>query len=233
MACNEPMVVTIDGPAGAGKSSVSRELARRLGFRFLDTGAMYRAVALAALERQIDLSDAAEVEALASAITLDVTDDTVLLDGRDVSQAIRTPEVTAAIHHVADNPTVRGILVDLQRRLGGLRDTVTEGRDQGTVAFPHAQCKIFLTASPEERARRRVQDLAARGVAATYEEILAQQNERDRRDSTRAVGRMLQTPEMVELVTDGLSPAEVIHRLEEIVRTRMTQLGSPQCDRVS
>lgn len=233
MACNEPMVVTIDGPAGAGKSSVSRELARRLGFRFLDTGAMYRAVALAALERQIDLSDAAEVEALAGAITLDVTDDTVLLDGRDVSQAIRTPEVTAAIHHVADNPTVRGILVDLQRRLGGLRDTVTEGRDQGTVAFPHAQCKIFLTASPEERARRRVQDLAARGVAATYEEILAQQTERDRRDSTREVGRMLQTPEMVELVTDGLSPAEVIDRLEEIVRMRMIQVGSPHRDRVS
>lgn len=219
------MVVTIDGPAGAGKSSVSRELARRLGFRFLDTGAMYRAVALAALERKIDLMDSAEVEALASAIAIDVTDDQILLSGRDVSQAIRAPEVTAAIHHVADNPTVRGILVDLQRRLGGLRDTVTEGRDQGTVAFPHAQCKIFLTASPEERARRRVQDLAARGVSADYETILSQQNERDRRDSTRAVGRMMQTPEMVELITDGLTPSQVIDRLEAIVRRRMAELA--------
>jgi len=218
------MVVTIDGPAGAGKSSVSRELARRLGFRFLDTGAMYRAVALAALERGIDLTETAEVEALASAITIEVTDDQILLDGRDVSQAIRTPEVTAAIHHVADNPTVRGILVDLQRRLGGMRDTVTEGRDQGTVAFPHAQCKIFLTASAEERARRRVQDLAARGVDASYDEILTQQNERDRRDSTRAVGRMLQTADMTELITDGLTPQQVVDRLEEIVRMRIAEL---------
>ena len=224
MANDEPMVVTIDGPAGAGKSSVSRELARRLGFRFLDTGAMYRAVALAALERGIDLTETAEVEALASAITIEVTDDQILLDGRDVSQAIRTPEVTAAIHHVADNPTVRGILVDLQRRLGGMRDTVTEGRDQGTVAFPHAQCKIFLTASAEERARRRVQDLAARGVDASYDEILTQQNERDRRDSTRAVGRMLQTADMTELITDGLTPQQVVDRLEEIVRMRIAEL---------
>lgn len=224
MTNDKPMVVTIDGPAGAGKSSVSRELARRLGFRFLDTGAMYRAVALAGLERGIDLAESAEVEALASAVSIDVTDDAVLLDGRDVSQAIRTPQVTAAIYHVADNAVVRGILVDLQRRLGGLRDTVTEGRDQGTVAFPHAHCKIFLTASPEERARRRVQDLAARGVTASYEEILAAQEERDRRDSTRAVGRMVQTADMTELVTDGLSPQQVVDRLEEIVRAKLATL---------
>ncbi len=227
MTSDQYMVVTIDGPAGAGKSSVSRELARRLGFRFLDTGAMYRAVALAALERGSDLTESAEVEALANAISIEVTDDQILLDGRDVSQAIRTPQVTAAIHHVADNGVVRGILVDLQRRLGGMRDTVTEGRDQGTVAFPHAQCKIFLTASPEERARRRVQDLAARGVAASYEEILAAQNERDRRDSSRAVGRMVQTDEMTELITDGLTPLQVVERLEEIVRSRMAQLPAP------
>lgn len=226
------MIVTIDGPAGAGKSSVSRELARRLGFRFLDTGAMYRAVALAALEQQVDWNDVAEVEAIAQAVQLEIGDDRILLDGRDVSQQIRTPEVTAAIHHVADNPTVRGILVDLQRRLGSLCDTVTEGRDQGTVAFPHAQCKIFLTASPEERARRRVEDLARRGVSATYEEVLSQQTERDRRDSTRAVGRLMQTDDMVELVTDGLTPEEVIDRLEEIVRSRMAELRESNCGQV-
>lgn len=220
------MVVTIDGPAGAGKSSVSRELARRLGFRFLDTGAMYRAVALAALERQVDWTDAAELEALASAVSIEVTDDQILLDGRDVSSAIRTPEVTAAIHHVADNATVRGILVDLQRRLGGLCDTVTEGRDQGTVAFPQAECKIYLTASSEERARRRVQDLATRGVAADFTDILAQQNERDRRDSTRQVGRMIQTDDMVELVTDGLTPEQVVQRLEAIVCTRLREIAT-------
>lgn len=226
------MIVTIDGPAGAGKSSVSRELARRLGFRFLDTGAMYRAVALAALEQQVDWNDNAEVEAIAQAVELEISDDRIVLDGRDVSQQIRTPEVTAAIHHVADNPTVRGILVDLQRRLGSLYDTVTEGRDQGTVAFPHAQCKIFLTASPEERARRRVEDLARRGVSATYEEVLAQQTERDRRDSTRAVGRLMQTEDMVELITDGLTPEEVVDRLEGIVRSRMAELRESNCGQV-
>ena len=226
------MIVTIDGPAGAGKSSVSRELARRLGFRFLDTGAMYRAVALAALEQQVDWSDSAEVEAIAQAVELEISDDRIVLDGRDVSQQIRTPEVTAAIHHVADNPTVRGILVDLQRSLGSMCDTVTEGRDQGTVAFPHAQCKIFITASPEERARRRVEDLARRGVSATYEDVLAQQAERDRRDSTRAVGRLMQTEDMVELITDGLTPEEVIDRLEEIVRSRMAELRESNCGQV-
>ena len=212
------MIVTIDGPAGAGKSSVSRELARRLGFRFLDTGAMYRAMAWAALDREVAWQDREELEALAAATLIELTDDAISVNGVDVTQAIRTPEVTAAIHHVADNPAIRGLMVDLQRRLASERDTVTEGRDQGTVAFPHAQCKIFLTASAEERARRRVQDLAARGVEATYDEILAQQNERDRRDTTRSVGRLLQTPEMIELVTDGLSPEQVVDRLEQIVR---------------
>jgi cytidylate kinase len=227
------MIVTIDGPAGAGKSSVSRELARRLGFRFLDTGAMYRAVALAALEQQVDWTEVAEIEVIAQAANIEVTDDQILLNGRDVTEAIRTPAVTAAIHYVADNPTVRGILVDLQRRLGNEADTVTEGRDQGTVAFPHAECKIYLTASPEERAKRRVQDLAARNVAAEYEEILEQQNERDRRDSTRAVGRLMQTDDMVELVTDGLSPEEVVDKLEEIVRTRMAELRDANCGKAS
>jgi cytidylate kinase len=227
------MIVTIDGPAGAGKSSVSRQLARRLGFRFLDTGAMYRAVALAALEQQADWTDVAEIEAIAQAANIEVTDDAILLNGRDVSQAIRTPEVTAAIFNVADNPTIRGLMVDLQRRLGSACDTVTEGRDQGTVAFPHAECKIFLTASPEERARRRVQDLARLNVAATFDETLAAQNERDRRDSSRSVGRLMQTHDMIELVTDGLSPEEVVDRLEEIVRTRMAELKGSNCGKVS
>lgn len=226
------MIVTIDGPAGAGKSSVSRELAQRLGFRFLDTGAMYRAVALAVLEQQVDWNDRPMVEAVAHAARIEVTDDAILLNGRDVSQEIRTPQVTAAIHHVADNPVIRGLMVDLQRRLASTSDTVTEGRDQGTVAFPHAECKIYLTASPEERARRRVQDLAERGVEASLEEVLAQQMERDHRDSTRPVGRLMQTPDMVELVTDGMTPAEVVDRLEAIVRQRMAELRESRVDRV-
>lgn len=218
------MIVTIDGPAGAGKSSVSRQLAQRLGFRFLDTGAMYRAIAWAALQSHVDWQDREELEALASATELEMTADLVLVNGTDVTQAIRTPEVTAAIHYVAENTHIRGLLVDLQRRLANAHDTVTEGRDQGTVAFPQAQCKIYLTASPEERARRRVQDLENRGMAADFSDILAQQNLRDHRDSTRAVGRLMQTADMVELLTDGLSPQEVVDRLEEIVRTRRQAL---------
>lgn len=220
------MIVTIDGPAGAGKSSVSRQLAQRLGFRFLDTGAMYRAMAWAALQSQVDWQDREELEALASATELELTADQVLVNCVDVTQAIRTPEVTAAIHHVAENPHIRGLLVDLQRRLANAHDTVTEGRDQGTVAFPQAQCKIYLTASPEERARRRVQDLENRGITADFSDILQQQNLRDHRDSTRAVGRLMQTADMVELLTDGLSPLEVVDRLEEIVSTRRQALAS-------
>ena len=220
------MIVTIDGPAGAGKSSVSRELARRLGFRFLDTGAMYRAVAWAALQRQVDWQDREELEAVAQATQIELTDDTITVNGVDITQAIRAPEVTAAIHYVADNPTIRSLLVDLQRRLASERDTVTEGRDQGTVAFPHAECKIYLTASAAERARRRVQDLAARGVPAAYDDILAAQNERDRRDTTRAVGRLIQTAEMIELVTDGLSAEQVVERLEQIVHSSQTSGGT-------
>jgi cytidylate kinase len=218
------MIVTIDGPSGAGKSSVSRELARRLGFRFLDTGAMYRAIALAVMQQGVDWQDRADVEAIASAARLELTDDQVLLNGRDVSHKIRRPEVTAAIHHVADNPYIRGLMVDLQQRLATRGATVTEGRDQGTVAFPQAECKIFLTASALERARRRVADLQARGLHAELDDVLAQQAERDHRDMTRAVGRLMQTEEMIELVTDGLTPEEVVDRLEEIVRARMAEL---------
>ncbi|MDX1943931.1 MAG: (d)CMP kinase [Pirellulaceae bacterium] len=212
------MIVTIDGPAGAGKSSIARRLAERLGFQFLDTGAMYRAVALAALRGGLGPEDGAAIARLAGELTLEMDGPRTFLDGEDVSQAIRTSEVSAAVYLAADNPAVRGRLVDLQRRIGGRRDTVTEGRDQGTVAFPQAECKIFLTASPEERARRRHGELAARGEAITLTEVFAQQAERDRRDSARAVGPLVKPAGAVEVWTDGLAPEEVVDRLVEIVR---------------
>ncbi len=139
------MIVAIDGPAGAGKSSVSRLLAERLGFQFLDTGAMYRAVALAALERGLGDGDDAEIAAMTPNLKLDFSGNRVLLDGRDVTADIRTSRVSAAVYLAADNPQVREKMVELQRQIAGARDTVTEGRDQGTVAFPHAQClpRIF------------------------------------------------------------------------------------------
>ncbi len=212
------MIVAIDGPAGAGKSSVSRSLAQRLGFQFLDTGAMYRTVALAALERGLGDGDEAEVARMTERLQLDFSGDRVLLDGRDVTAEIRTSRVSAAVYLAADNPEVREKMVDLQRKIAGERDTVTEGRDQGTVAFPHAECKIFLTATPQERARRRHAELEARGEEINLKEVLAQNAARDLRDSTRHVGRLVKAEEAVELYTDGMTTEQVIDRLEEIVR---------------
>lgn len=212
------MIVAIDGPAGAGKSSVSRLLAERLGFQFLDTGAMYRAVALAALERGLGDGDEAKIAQMTEGLQLDFSGGRVLLGGRDVSADIRTSRVSAAVYLAADNPQVREKMVEMQRIIAGEQNTVTEGRDQATVAFPHAQCKIFLTATPEERARRRHAELKARGEEISLDEVLAQNAARDLRDSTRPVGRLIKAEDAVEVYTDGLTTDQVIDRLERIVR---------------
>jgi CMP/dCMP kinase len=214
------MIVTIDGPAGAGKSSAARELARRLGFRFLDTGAMYRAVTWAALDRGVDLADAAALAALAGQLKVELDGDRVVVDGRDVSREIRSFEITSATHHAADNPEVRALLCVWQRAAAQGHDVVTEGRDQSTVVFPDAECKIFLTAQAEERARRRFHDLAARGESVSFDEVLAKQQVRDQRDVSRPVGALRKADDAIEVATDGLGPAEVVARLEQIVRSR-------------
>jgi cytidylate kinase len=214
------MIVTIDGPAGAGKSSAARGLARRLGFRFLDTGAMYRAVTLAARERGLDLTDAAQLNELVRAIRVELAGDRVLLDGRDVTDSIRKFDIAAATHYAADNPDVRAQLVLWQRAAAEGADVVTEGRDQGTVVFPHAECKIFLTADEQERARRRHRDLAARGEDIPFDEVLANQQLRDRRDTSRSVGALMKADDAIEFSTDGLSQEEVIAELERIVRSK-------------
>jgi CMP/dCMP kinase len=221
----DTMIVAIDGPAGAGKSSVSKRLAHRLGFQFLDTGAMYRAVALAALQRHLGPNDAEEIGEMAQRLSLIMHDERVLLDGFDVTALIRTSEVASSVFLAADNRRVRERLVQLQREFAAGSDTVTEGRDQGTVAFPHAECKIFLTASPEERAQRRHAELRLRGEDVSYEQVLAQLNERDRRDRERAYGALRRADDAIDVCTDGLATEDVIAKLESIVRQRQRELS--------
>jgi CMP/dCMP kinase len=215
------MIVTVDGPAGAGKSTAARALARSLGFRLLNTGAMYRAVALAAVRAKLDWNDPAELANLARRASIELRPDKVLLDGQDVSLEIRSSEITDVTHYAANNPGVREHLVGLQRQAAGNDNIVAEGRDQGTVVFPHAQCKIFLTASPEERARRRLLDLQARGEKLSLDEVLRQQAERDNSDRTRSIGPLVPAADAIRFSTDGLNEEEVVNRLEAIVRERM------------
>ncbi len=215
------MIIAIDGPAGAGKSSVAKALARRLGFVHLDTGAMYRAVALAAMRRGIDWNVPERMAELAAKLDMNVRSERIYVEGADVTALVRSQEVTAATRHVAGNPQVRARLVLLQREVVAGMDVVTEGRDQGTVVFPAAECKIFLTASPEERARRRLQDLLQQGETATLEQILAEQHRRDAEDAAREVGPLCRADDAIEVLTDGLTQEQVVDRLEAIVRGRM------------
>ncbi len=211
------MIVTIDGPAGAGKSSISRRLAESLGFAFLDTGAMYRAVALLGIRSKIDWADASRLAELAQSATIDLSGSTVLLNGEDVSHEIRSQRVTEVTRHAANNVGVREQLVKRQREFAEDQDIVTEGRDQGTLVFPNAECKIYLTASPEERARRRVNDLAARGETAEFQQVLQQQTLRDEEDQRREVGPLLKAKDAIEVLTDGMTEAEVLQTLIKIV----------------
>jgi cytidylate kinase len=212
------MIVTIDGPAGSGKSSAAKALARRLGFEFLDTGAMYRAVTLAALRAGLDLHDHAALAHLVANLVLDMPPGHVLLNGEDVTAAIRTPEVTAATSPVADSRPVRQHLAGLQRAIAAGRDMVCEGRDQGTVVFPDAARKFFLKADPVERARRRQREMEARGHAVEFDAVLRAQEERDRRDAARDLAPMVPAADAILLDSTHLPMAEVVDLMEREVR---------------
>jgi len=219
------MIVTIDGPAGAGKSSVARRLAQRLGYCFLDTGAMYRAIALAAMRRGLDWQDQSAVARLVSQVDLSIAGDRILLDREDISEEIRTHEVTACTRYVADNPPARARLVELQRQLASGKNIVTEGRDQGTVAFPEAQCKFFLTASSRRRAERRLRELRAKGDAVTLEQLLEQQNRRDAEDRAREVGQLVPAEDAMMVDTDQLELEQVVDHLQQLVERRCASRG--------
>lgn len=207
------MIVTIDGPAGAGKSTVARALAQRLGFEFLDTGALYRMATLAALGAGAAPADARALESLLKSTRLDLRDGRALLDGRDVSGEIREPETTRKIQAYADSPVVRNAVTARTRELAEGRDVVAEGRDQGSVVFPDAQAKFFLTASPEVRARRRFEELAARGLASSFEEVLSDQRKRDREDASRAIGALLRPAGAIEVDSTDLELQDVVETM--------------------
>jgi CMP/dCMP kinase len=211
------MIVAIDGPAGAGKSVLARQLAAALDFGFLDTGAMYRAATLACLRSGIDLQSPAAVEDCVLHSTIQFEANVILLDGDDVSSEIRTPEVSRSIKTIADNEIVRQRMVDLQRSIVGDNDYVTEGRDQATIAFPNADCKIYLTASPMERATRRQIQMASAGIEISVEEILADQQQRDAEDCERQHGALRVADDAVYVLTDGMTESEVLNKLIEVV----------------
>lgn len=215
------MIVTIDGPAGSGKSSAARLLAARLGWEVLDTGAMYRAIALAALRAGIAADDEIGLARILDGARLELPPSKVILNGEDVTTAIRSSEVTALASPVAAVPRVRRQLVAWQRALAAGRNLVTEGRDQGAVVFPDAFCKFFLLADPIERGRRRHGELTARGQTVELAEIVRAQEERDRRDAARDVAPMKPADDALTLDTTALTLDQVVDRMEAEVRRRM------------
>ena len=218
---DQPFVIAIDGPAGAGKSTVARALARRLGFFLLDTGAIYRSVALAAARRGIAFSDAERLGHVAEALAIRFDEaGRVFLGDEDVSAAIRTPEMSQGASTVSAHPPVRAALLELQRRLAARGRCVVEGRDIGTVVLPWAPIKIFLTASPEVRARRRYDELVTKGQTVDLDRTLKEILERDDRDSSRATAPLKQAADAVLLDTSDLDEKTVVDRMEALARAR-------------
>jgi CMP/dCMP kinase len=224
MSGQKGFVVTIDGPAGAGKSTAAKQLAARLGYSFLDTGAIYRAVALCARRAGIDWGDGPALGALAGRLPIRFENQAgvnrVFVEDADVTGEIRTPDISEGASRVSAQPEVRAALLDLQRAIAARGRVVAEGRDTGTVVFPDAAAKFFLNASPEERARRRALELRAAGRPASEAEVLADMEKRDRRDSTRAAAPLRRADDALEIDTSSLTAAEVVSLMEQTVRAR-------------
>jgi cytidylate kinase len=224
LAENQPkrVVVAIDGPAGAGKSTIAKALAERLGFTYIDTGAMYRAVALWAVRQSVDFADPHRMEQLALAAAIELAPGRIQLNGEDVTAAIRTPEVSSGASKIAVIPGVRRAMVAKQREIGRKVSVVMEGRDIGTVVFPDADVKVFLDANPEERVRRRLRESRAKGDEISESVLAAQMKERDQRDSTRADAPLSQAPDALYLDSTVLTIEEVEEAILKMVRARVT-----------
>ncbi|NPA25987.1 MAG: (d)CMP kinase [Chloroflexi bacterium] len=223
-----PLMIAIDGPAASGKSTLARRLAEALGYLYFDTGVLYRAVTWAALQRGLSPRDEAAMTRLASELAIDVRppsqadgrSNDVWVDGQDVTWAIRSPEVDAWVAAVAAHPGVRQALLEVQRRIGRQGRVVMVGRDIGTVVLPEADFKIYLDASLEERARRRYEELRARGQPVSFDEVLARMRARDRTDAGRSVAPLRPAPDAWVLVTDGLTPDQVFTRVWDVLQRR-------------
>lgn len=217
-------IIAIDGPVGAGKSTVAMAVARALGFRYVDTGAMYRSVAWLARSQEVDLHDERAVAAVARAASIEFVPANdrlrILVNSADVTETIRSPEVSEAASVVSAQPAVREAMVAQQRRLGERGGVVMEGRDIGTVVFPDAEVKVFLDATPQERARRRYRELTAKGVPVDFESLKQSEEERDRRDSTRAHSPLRRAQDAVVIDTTGLTVQEIVERIMQLIRTR-------------
>lgn len=216
----DPLVIAIDGPSGAGKGTVARAVAAALGYRHIDSGAMYRAVGWKALHDGVPIDDEAQVAALAERARIEVTGTRVTIDEHDVTRAIRTPEIDRAATSVARLPRVRAILVDRQRQMGASGGIVMEGRDIGTVVFPNADVKVYLDASPEERARRRAIDPAHTGGPAAVSDVATALIQRDEIDRTRTASPLYAAADAVIVDTTGKSIEEVVREVLEVVEMK-------------
>ncbi len=215
-------IVTVDGPAGAGKSTVAKKLAQKLNYRYLDTGAMYRTAALLGLRSQFDWNDEKGFADLVRQHKIEVLDGHAFLDGEEVSDQIRTIETTEHTKYAADNVLIRQIMADLQRQTGQGGGIVVEGRDQGSVVFPEAFCKFYLTASPEARARRRIKDLADRHIQADYDDILTSINDRDHRDSSRKVGPLTCPKDAIVVDSSDMNIDDVINVMSADIESKLS-----------
>lgn len=219
--------IAIDGPAGAGKSSLARAAAAQLGYIYVDTGALYRAVALFMLQRDINVRDAVAVAAAVQMVDVELKfvdgEQRVYLCGENVSSVIRTPEVSMAASNVSAVPKVREYLFDLQQSIAAQNNVIMDGRDIGTVVLPEAQVKIFLTASPEERAKRRYDELAAKGISVEYEEVLADVKQRDFNDMNRPIAPLKPAADSITVDTTGLTISESLDALMEAINSKLPQ----------